>query len=1198
MNCPECQIARERDEEVCGNCGALLRRRPGDERISSADPAGATPAGSGRAKAAAGDAYLRGPAAGSPAVRRPAARLQSNHCEFIGRRHELDSLTSELDAALSGRPRVLLITGEAGIGKTRLAIELRTRAEDRGFQCFSARCYEGADSPDYGPWAQWLRNMGAQLGLDELRRIAGVSSMWLSRLEPSLNQGEAVPSIASRAATGARLRVFEAVAEVLAALAQRQAQFIFLDDLQWTDPASGYLLEFLAGELHDCAVCVVATYRDEELDPKSDLSAIVENLRRAENSYALGLSGLEEEEVAQLVQSLLAQGGSSEITRMLARRTHGNPLFIRELLRQLGDDLQSSLTAEDLRSGLGKLRTIPLQVHGVLEKRIAKVSRECRMALAAGSVLGEEFDITRVAYMLDRRPVDLLTLVDEAVESRLISPLEQRIGAYEFEHGLIREELYQSLAVSQRSELHGKALAAIEELHKGAEGAYTDELAYHAAESALSGDLSKALEYTRSAASNSLSKLAFEKAVRHYERLSWLLSLDTAGREHERCRCLIALAHARHAAGDVPGSERAFSEAFALAEALLAAGSEEAAELLGKAAIAIEHKWGRSGVFESTTVARLEKAAAHVKDKSLLSAVLGRLAAAYYWSDQIELRDELSSRAVTLARKSGSDDAVAYALMTRRFAIWSVDRSDEQVALGDEIISIAKRARRKDLMMAGVFWRVIDAIELGDVARVERDVAEYSRYADESGLPYYRWYAGVMNATRTIMHGDLEAAFGKAERAKALGTSAGITDADQFYGIAMVALSRLNGALGMLCEQLAEVVNSMPRFLTWRATYAAALASAGRESEARREIDIVAADDFAGLARDGSFLTACALLAEALFTLGDGERAKQVYELLRPFSNRHIVVASAAGYFGFAGQYLGILAATQGDHALAHRHFDAAITEYRRIVAPLFEARVESLKTQTTPATGSISKPDLISAQAPVAAVVHQRAAAGNASTLASTQDAANSSRPGLQIDSTFSVFHREGEVWEISFAGRTARVRDSKGMAYLALLLYHPGRELHVIDMVATVSGAATEEHASIAADAAGAAGGAILDSRAKAEYRHRMEDLRSVLAEAEQNNDVGTARLARQELELITEELSRALGLGGRDRKSPSGSERARVNVSRAIHSGIAKISNHHQKLGQHLNVTVRTGAFCCYTPDPRVPIEWKTSSPIHPG
>lgn len=198
-----------------------------------------------------------------------------------------------------------------------------------------------------------------------------------------------------------------------------------------------------------------------------------------------------------------------------------------------------------------------------------------------------------------------------------------------------------------------------------------------------------------------------------------------------------------------------------------------------------------------------------------------------------------------------------------------------------------------------------------------------------------------------------------------------------------------------------------------------------------------------------------------------------------------------------------------------------------------------------------------------------------------------NGSPPGSTTPHTFK---KEGEYWTISFEGEVARLKDTRGLRHLHVLLQNPGREVHVLELV---QGGAARRHApgveeGLHIDAAGL--GSILDDRAKAAYRARLEDLEEELQQGTEFNDPERVAKAQEEIDALTSELARAFGLAGRDREGPSDASRARVAVQKATKSALLKVRAALPALGEHFDATVRTGTFCIYQPDPRVPVEWE--------
>ena len=199
---------------------------------------------------------------------------------------------------------------------------------------------------------------------------------------------------------------------------------------------------------------------------------------------------------------------------------------------------------------------------------------------------------------------------------------------------------------------------------------------------------------------------------------------------------------------------------------------------------------------------------------------------------------------------------------------------------------------------------------------------------------------------------------------------------------------------------------------------------------------------------------------------------------------------------------------------------------------------------------------------------------------------------PRIAPAAAADVFRREGDYWSVVFDGQTVRVRDLKGMRYLARLLAEPGREFHVLDLVAAETGrggAGRHRRGRPAGHARRATRASFSTPQAKEAYRRRLAEIDEDIAEARAIGDVQRAAQADAERDFLVQELARAFGLGGRGRRAASSSERARAGVTRAIRQAIARIGEHHPRLGEHLGRTIRTGTYCAYAPDPRAAAGW---------
>jgi drug/metabolite transporter (DMT)-like permease len=330
-------------------------------------------------------------------------------------------------------------------------------------------------------------------------------------------------------------------------------------------------------------------------------------------------------------------------------------------------------------------------------------------------------------------------------------------------------------------------------------------------------------------------------------------------------------------------------------------------------------------------------------------------------------------------------------------------------------------------------------------------------------------------------------------------------------------------------------------------------------------------------------------------------RSRQCSAAVNPFTAPQPVV-----FLGSESFYLGLQATATSRWAEAADHFEAAVGAHDQPGARSFPARTCHEYARMLSSRGHTAD------QARALALLDRALATTNTLKMAAAERI--QPRPAAKVGGTLpaeraaeaaappvsrNLFRQEGEYWTIGYEGAVAHLKDAKGLRYLARLLAHPGREFHATDLETAGSqparparsgahdGARTGElqvHPGLS-DA-----GELLDAQAKAAYKARLHELQAELDEAERFNDPARAASARQERDFLVDELARAVGLGGRDRKAACHAERARLNVTRAIRAAMANLGRANPSLGRHLSATIRTGRYCSYTPDPRAPITWQ--------
>ncbi len=1100
---------------------------------------------------------------------------------FLGREREIEGLQRALESARSGRSSLQLIAGEAGIGKTRTASELAEIARGQGFTVLWARELEGDVAPAYWLWSQVMAGLEEAHGLACLRECAAPHVAELARLTPAL-EGPAEEG-PERDPAEARMRFFDAVVRFLSRMGGKFPLLVVFDDLHWADTPSLLLLEYVASHLRESRVAMVGTYRDTFLRRDDAMADCLGRLTRV--GERLPLTGLSSSAVRDYLRDVSEADPDPDLVERIREATGGNPFFVSELVRLLRAEGRLEHEQE------GEPLPLPREVGHAVRRRLDALTPECRQALQLASVLGAEPDVGLAANLSGLSESELLEAVEEAIAEGLVAPWGRSLSSFRFAHGLVCEALYADLAVSERTLLHRQAAEALEQRGEGDGEQRIEELARHYFEAARLGDAGPAVHYAVLAGQRAVGRLAYEQAAVHFEH-----ALEAAGRAQldgeARARILLALGDARWRTGSDPAGARS-----ACMDAAQAAEEASAAELLAAAAFQMGNVSAETGVVDEALVSLLERALAVQGEEPtpLRVNVCSRLATALYFSRDPR-RNELAVEAVELARKLGDDEALVAALIARHFTGWGPDTSpDGQLAVIQEAVDLASAAGLRDLELESRAWCVYNRLEMGDLDGALEAFAVYDRRGTEARTPRVLWHIGVVRACLAILRGSLGEAESLAGEARELGIVPEPANAFQFFGIQLFEIRRAQGRsqeLAPVFEQLAEQVGEvMP---VWRCARALARSEGGRHEEARAEVELLRARGFDHIPRDANWLPAISSLAIVCRGSGCPEAAEDLYERLLQKAGQMIVVATSASCLGSVDHFLGLLAAACERHDEAAEHFERALELHDRMGAPILAARTRFELATTLSKRGADG--DAQRARSLAAESASRLEALGLPPLEAKDGDAAVA--PVLEPDADApraASLKREGEYWSLGFDGSSMRLKDRKGLSHLAELLSHPGREFHALDLVrrieklppdATGGPAPDADAASIVSDSDS---GEHLDAQARADYQARLEEIVPELEEAEANGDA-RAEILRAEVEAITAELAGAYGLAGRERRSGSVAERARVNVTRALRSVLKKIAEEDPGLGRYLETTISTGIFCSYEPDPRFAVEWE--------
>jgi predicted ATPase len=290
---------------------------------------------------------------------------------FVGRDREFDVLQRALVGAVEGRGRLVLIGGEPGIGKTRLADQLLSRARDDGVGVLIGRCWDGAGAPAYWPWVQALRMLLRGLDDEALRQLLGTGGADVAQIVPELHDRLAeLPESTAVDSESARFQLFDSAATFLRRAADASPMVIMIDDLHAADTPSILFLRFLGSQLSDAAILVVCTYRDVELTPDAPLTQAVDEIARQPTTRMLTLPGLAETFVSRFIEATAGVTPGPRLASALAHETGGNPLFLGEAVRLLAAEGR----LEEVAAGQALHLPIPRGIRDVITRRVAHVS--------------------------------------------------------------------------------------------------------------------------------------------------------------------------------------------------------------------------------------------------------------------------------------------------------------------------------------------------------------------------------------------------------------------------------------------------------------------------------------------------------------------------------------------------------------------------------------------------------------------------------------------------------------------------------------------------------------------------------------------------------------------------------------------------------------------------------------------------------
>ena len=855
--------------------------------------------------------------------------------DLAGRARELEVLVDAWKESGDSRGRVVLVSGEPGIGKTRLSTEAALVARHNGALVLGGRCDEEMGLP-YQPFVEALR-FQATLGDDVPAEWFGAFPGELARLVPELGDRITGLEPALRAdPESERSRLFEAVTSWLHTTAASVPVMLVLDDIHWADRPTLLLLRHLVHETARDPILIVGTYRSTDLDRSHPLSGMLADLRRDDRVARLAVDGLTADGVAELLERAAGHDldeRGAELARAIFAETAGNPFFVGEIVRHL---IESGLlvqrdgrwTSDFTLADVG----LPEGVREVVGRRISRLDDAAQRVLSLAAVIGQEFAVPVLATVAGSDEDSVIDLLDAARGAGLVN--EVGLDRYRFGHALVRATLMEELTTTRRVRTHRKIGETLEALHAGdLDGVMTD-LAHHFGEAAAA-DPEKAVRYATRAGDLAYESSAPDDAVRWYTLAREHLDADDADLETD-IRLLTRLGEAEFSAG-IGDAKAHLSDAARRAHEAGLQGAMVEALLVDTRMSFDEEQESDPG-----KIALLEGAVDSLADDPALRArVLGRLAVELIFVADKTRRPALIAEATELARRSGDPltivDVAAADFNARPRSTWSkrqvgVDRTVLAEAL-DAARELGDSTHLTKMRLVNFFLAFADCD--GDQLRAHSDAL--SKISVDTRNPMALRVRLLAEQMIAVLEGRLIEAEALSIEQFERWRTVGLAEAITYRGVEHLAVRREKGRIAEVIPAWSAFAAEHPRAATSMSTVAFALAEAGELDDAASRLHDAWRAGFDAMPDDAGWPFAVAMWSEVAAHTGDRDAAPALHDLMTPIDGAAMTTGGIC--CGPVARLLGLLEHVLGRDADADRHFGAAIDDARRLGSPVWIAR-------------------------------------------------------------------------------------------------------------------------------------------------------------------------------------------------------------------------------------------------------------------
>jgi class 3 adenylate cyclase/tetratricopeptide (TPR) repeat protein len=850
------------------------------------------------------------------------AAVRTGLTPLVGREEELGLLRRHWERAKEGEGQVVLLSGEAGIGKSRLAQELKDQVVKDGATRIELRCSPYHQNSALYPVLehlqrvlQFARGDSAEEKLRKLevgaRRAVPLQAESIPLLATllSLPHPEGYPPL-TLTPERQKQKTQEVLVGWLMAEAEQTAVYSAWEDLHWADPSTLELLSLFLEHVPTTRTLALLTFRPEFSPPWGSRAYL----------SPMTLSRLERAQVGEMVERVTGgKGLSAEMVQQVIAKTDGVPLFVEELTKNVVESVGAFG-----RVSLHSL-AIPTTLQDALMARLDRLSA-VREVAQMGAVIGREFsyDLIRAVSPLDEASLQqalVRLVVAELLYQRGLPPQVR----YVFKHALVQDTAYQSLLKSTRQHYHGQIAQVLVDHFPDTVGTQPELVAHHYMEAGL-GD--QALPYWQRAGERAMQLPAYAEAVRFYHLA--LQALEQAGvDEAQRCMLLLALGEAQRKMGEILAAQETLLRAADIARAL------GRTENFVRAALELGRLTHDSGLLTAPVVPLLEEAlqALGSEDSLLRARALGGLARVLGVTGVQQRAMDYAQQAVAMARRLADPELLADNLNGVIYNLQGPEHTQQRLEYATEMQQLARAANAHDHLINARWWRMYSSLELGDMLATDAEIDAYLRLAEELQQPLHHCIAIGFRAMRALMQGRFADSERLAQEALALGQRMQTDTAASIFGQQMFTLRREQGRLKELEPVVRYFIQQHSVAAAWRPGLTLIYSELGRRQEAHTEFEQLAHHDFTNIPRDALWMASLTYLVDVCTFLGDSTRAATLYQLLLPYAGRNVVVGNGAACYGALSRYLGALVTTLGRWDEATQHFEDALAMNARMEA-------------------------------------------------------------------------------------------------------------------------------------------------------------------------------------------------------------------------------------------------------------------------